>query len=159
LVQRAGHAGGSAQINQICAPRSPTPGGKDLRQNGSGVRSHDIGYDGADRSRVVVWPDKAPCRSGGIPPAVKRCIRSGWSCKRARLRHARWPERETVGDWIVNEHHLGQVLTEYLQHYNTARPRRALRQLAPAQAHARPPEINLAVHQIPPETSPRRTHA
>lgn len=48
---------------------------------------------------------------------------------------------------IVNEHHLRQVLAEYLQHYNTAR-HRALRQLAPAQAHARPPEINLAEHQI-----------
>jgi hypothetical protein len=49
---------------------------------------------------------------------------------------------------IVNEHHLRQVLTEYLRHYNTARPHRALGQLAPAQAHARPPEINLAEHRI-----------
>ena len=30
---------------------------------------------------------------------------------------------------IVNEHHLHQVLTEYLRHYNTARPHRALGQL------------------------------
>ena len=49
---------------------------------------------------------------------------------------------------IVNERHLRQVLTEYLLHYNTARPHRALRQLAPAQAHTRPPEINLAEHPI-----------
>ena len=49
---------------------------------------------------------------------------------------------------IVNEHHLRQVLTEYLRHYNTARPHRALGQLAPAQAHARPPEINLAEQRI-----------
>jgi len=49
---------------------------------------------------------------------------------------------------IVNEHHLRQVLTEYLAHYNTARPHRALGQLTPAQAHARPPEINLAEHRI-----------
>jgi putative transposase len=49
---------------------------------------------------------------------------------------------------IVNEHHLRQVLTEYLLHYNTARPHRSLGQLAPAQAHARPPEINLAEHRI-----------
>ena len=49
---------------------------------------------------------------------------------------------------IVNEHHLRRVLTEYLRHYNTARPHRALGQLAPAQAHARPPEINLAEHRI-----------
>jgi hypothetical protein len=40
------------------------------------------------------------------------------------------------------------VLTEYLCHYNAARPHRALRQLAPAQAHARPPQINLAEHRI-----------
>ena len=45
---------------------------------------------------------------------------------------------------IVNEHHLRQVLIEYLRHYNTARPHRTLGQLAPAQAHARPPQINLA---------------
>ena len=50
---------------------------------------------------------------------------------------------------IVNEHHLRRVLTEYLLHYNAARPHRALSQLAPAQAHTRPPEINLAEHRIP----------
>jgi putative transposase len=49
---------------------------------------------------------------------------------------------------VVNEQHLRRVLTEYLRHYNTARPHRALGQLAPAQAHTRPPEINLAEHRI-----------
>jgi transposase len=49
---------------------------------------------------------------------------------------------------IVNEDHLRQVLTEYLLHYNSARPHRALGQLAPAQAGTRPPEINLAEHRI-----------
>ena len=50
---------------------------------------------------------------------------------------------------IVNEHHLRRVLTEYLRHYNTARPHRALGQLTPAQADTRPPEpINLADHRI-----------
>jgi putative transposase len=49
---------------------------------------------------------------------------------------------------IVNEHHLRRVLTEYLRHYNTARPHRALGQVAPAQADTRPPEINLAEHRI-----------
>jgi transposase InsO family protein len=49
---------------------------------------------------------------------------------------------------ILNEHHLRRVLTEYLRHYNTARPHRALGQLAPAQAPARPPQINLAEHRI-----------
>jgi putative transposase len=49
---------------------------------------------------------------------------------------------------IVSEHHLRQVLTEYLVHYNTGRPHRALGQLAPDQAGTRPPQINLAEHRI-----------
>ena len=49
---------------------------------------------------------------------------------------------------IINEHHLRRVLTEYLTHYNTARPHRALGQLPSAQAHARPPEIDLAEHRV-----------
>jgi putative transposase len=34
------------------------------------------------------------------------------------------------------------------RHYNAARPHRALGQLAPGQAHTRPPQINLAEHRI-----------
>jgi hypothetical protein len=50
---------------------------------------------------------------------------------------------------IVNEQHLHRVLTEYLRHYNTARPHRSLGQLTPAQAGTRPPEtVNLAEHRI-----------
>jgi putative transposase len=49
---------------------------------------------------------------------------------------------------ILNEHHLRRVLTEYLLHYNEARPHRSLGQLAPAQAPAQPPQINLAEHRI-----------
>ena len=49
---------------------------------------------------------------------------------------------------IVKEHQLRRVLTEYLRHYNTARPHRAPGQLAPAQAHTRPPEVNLAEYRI-----------
>jgi len=49
---------------------------------------------------------------------------------------------------IVNDHHLRQVLTGYLRHYNAARPHRAPGQLAPAQAHTRPSQINLAEHRI-----------
>ena len=49
---------------------------------------------------------------------------------------------------IVNEHHLRRVLTEYLRHYNAARPHRALGQLAPAQAGTRPPKINLAEQRL-----------
>ncbi len=41
------------------------------------------------------------------------------------------------------------MLTEYLQHYNAARPHRSLGQLAPAQADTRRPEpINVADHRI-----------
>jgi hypothetical protein len=50
---------------------------------------------------------------------------------------------------IVNEHHLRRVLTEYLRHYNAARPHRSLGQLTPSQAGTRPPEpVNLAGHRI-----------
>ena len=49
---------------------------------------------------------------------------------------------------IVSERHLRRVLSEYLAHYNTARPHRALGQLPPVHAHSRPPKINLAEHQI-----------
>jgi putative transposase len=50
---------------------------------------------------------------------------------------------------IVNEHHLGQVVTEYLRHYNTARPHRSLSQLIPAQAATCQPEpVNLAEQRI-----------
>jgi len=50
---------------------------------------------------------------------------------------------------IINEHHLRQVLTEYLAPYNTAPPHRSLGQLTPAQADSQPPElINLAEHRI-----------
>jgi hypothetical protein len=49
---------------------------------------------------------------------------------------------------ILNERHPRQVLTEYLHHYNTARPHRTLGQLPPAQAGTPPPQINLAEHRI-----------
>jgi transposase InsO family protein len=49
---------------------------------------------------------------------------------------------------IVNEHHLRHVLTDYLRHYNTARPYRGLGQLAPDQAVTQPPApANLAEHR------------
>jgi len=50
---------------------------------------------------------------------------------------------------IVNEQHLRRVLTEFLLHYNTARPHRSLDQLSPAQAASQPPEpVDLADHRI-----------
>jgi putative transposase len=57
--------------------------------------------------------------------------------------------REVPGQLLtVSEHHLRQVLTEYILHYNTARPHRALGQLTPGQARTWPPPINLAEHRI-----------
>jgi putative transposase len=51
---------------------------------------------------------------------------------------------------IVNEHHLRRVLTEYLRHYNAARPHRSLGQLTPAQADTRRPEpIKIAEYRGP----------
>ena len=41
---------------------------------------------------------------------------------------------------IVDEHHLGRALTEYLRHYNAARPHRSLGQPTPAQAETQPPQ-------------------
>jgi putative transposase len=50
---------------------------------------------------------------------------------------------------IINEHHLRRVLTEYLLHYNEARPHRSLGQLTPDQAGTCSPEpVNLAGFRI-----------
>ncbi len=50
---------------------------------------------------------------------------------------------------IINEHHLRRALTEYLRHYNAARPHRSLGQLSAAQAGTSPPEpVNLAEFRI-----------
>ncbi len=49
---------------------------------------------------------------------------------------------------ILDERQLRQVLTEYLQHYNTTRPHRALHQLPPGQAGTPPQQIDLAGHRI-----------
>jgi transposase InsO family protein len=50
---------------------------------------------------------------------------------------------------IVNEQHLRCVLAAYLRHFNTARPHRSLKQLAPAQAETLPPTpIDLADYRV-----------
>jgi transposase InsO family protein len=57
--------------------------------------------------------------------------------------------REVSGRlFILDERHLHQVLTGYLQHYNTARPHRTLHQLPPAQAGTPPPQTGLTRHRI-----------
>jgi len=77
---------------------------------------------------------------------------------------------------IVNEHHLRQVLTEYLRHYNTARPHRSLGQLtlpkpipgdpnrstspstgsAGSKSSADSPTSTTSLHDCPPVTTPNR---
>jgi putative transposase len=50
---------------------------------------------------------------------------------------------------IINEQYLRRVLAEYLRHFNTARPHRSLKQLAPAQAETLPPTpIDLADYRV-----------
>ena len=50
---------------------------------------------------------------------------------------------------IVNERHLRRILTDYLHHFNAARPHQALAQLTPTQAETQPPHVtNLASHQV-----------
>jgi transposase InsO family protein len=85
----------------------------------------------ADGIRILASPPQAP-RANAICERIIGTLR-----------------REVLDQLLIaSEHHLRQVLTEYLLHYNTARPHRALDQLAPGQAHTRPPQINLAEHRI-----------
>jgi hypothetical protein len=50
---------------------------------------------------------------------------------------------------VVNEHHLHQIMTTSLHHFNAARPHRTLAQLVPAQAETQPPPvIDLTDHQV-----------
>jgi hypothetical protein len=50
---------------------------------------------------------------------------------------------------ITGERHLRLVLSEYLDHYNTCRPHRTLRQNPPAgPAHAPAPGVNVRVLRV-----------
>nr|CEL18009.1 Homeodomain-like [Kibdelosporangium sp. MJ126-NF4] len=49
----------------------------------------------------------------------------------------------------VNEQHLRCVLTVYLRHFNTARPHRSLKQLAPARTeNLLPTPVDLADYRV-----------
>lgn len=98
---------------------------------GQSTRSFDAVFT-AEGIRILASPPQAP-RANAICERVIGTLR-----------------RELLDKLlIVNEHHLRRVLTEYLLHYNTARPHRSLGQLTPAQADTRPPEpVNLAEHRI-----------
>jgi putative transposase len=86
---------------------------------------------GPGPSRILASPPQAP-RASAICERIIGTLR-----------------REVLAQLLIaSEHHLRQVLTEYLEHYNTARPHRTLGQLARDQAHTRPPQIDLAEHRI-----------
>jgi putative transposase len=86
----------------------------------------------AEGIRILASPPQAP-RADAIPERIIGTLR-----------------RELFDRLlIVNGHHLRRVLTEYLPHYNTARPHRSLGQLTPAQADTQPPQtIDLAEYPI-----------
>jgi putative transposase len=98
---------------------------------GQFTRSFDAVFT-AEGIRIVVSPPQAP-RANAICERITGTLRRALSGQLL----------------MVNEHHPRQVLTEYLLHYSTARPHRALGQLAPGQADTRPPKpINLADYRI-----------
>ena len=86
----------------------------------------------ADGIRILASPPQAP-RANAICERIIGTLR-----------------RELLGRVLIfNEHHLRRALTEYLRHYNAARPHRSLGQLTPTQADTQPPEpVNLAEHRI-----------
>ena len=86
----------------------------------------------ADDIRILLSPPRAP-RANAI------CERMIGTLRRELLDKV----------LIVNERHLRRILSDYLHHFNTARPHRTLGQLAPAQAETGPPRVvNLADCQV-----------
>jgi putative transposase len=89
----------------------------------------------AEGTRILASPPQAPRANAICEPIIGTLRRE-------------LPDRLL----IVNEQHLHRVLTEYLMHYNTARPHRSPGQLNPAQTATCPPEpVNLAEHRIHPK--------
>jgi putative transposase len=70
-------------------------------------------------------------RSDGV-----RVVRAPFRAPRARAHGERWvgTVRRDCLDWllVVGERHLDRVLREHVEHYNAARPHRALQLRAPA---------------------------
>src|SRR6266576_4039467 len=129
-------------LHQPAAPRAAVHASRDpqTRDPHRYGQSHPGTPAGARRTHQTWPPDR---RLNGVADPARRPDRSRAS--------PHWPDLETVPDRPGPRHPRGRlrrVLTEYLLHYNTARPHRALGQLAPAQAGTRPPEINLTEHRI-----------
>jgi hypothetical protein len=112
----------------------------------AGFSGTDPGVPGGGPVPGALAAAQGPARGQGQPDPPRP--RTGWPSRR---RAGRLTLRRELLDrlLIVNEHHLRQVLTDYLRHYNAARPHRALGQHTPAQAATSPPKpVNLAEHRI-----------
>jgi transposase InsO family protein len=103
--------------------------------------------EAAGRSAVLIRD-----RDGKVPRAFDdvfrseavRAVRAPYRAPRARAHAERWvgTARRECLDWmlVLGERHLEQILHEYAEHYNTARPHRALRLRSPvARGHPVPP--------------------
>jgi putative transposase len=114
---------------------------------GLGQRADSVQFLIRDRAGQFTDSFDAVFTAAGIPilTSPPQAPRANASCERL-ITTLRRELRDRL--LIINEHHLNQVLTQYLQRYNTARPHRALGQLAPAQAGAQPPQINLAGRRV-----------
>ncbi len=93
-----------------------------------GHRATPVKFLIRDRAGQFTGASDAVSTANGtrIPASPPQAPRANATCERI-IGTLRW---ELSGQLlIVNEHHLRRVLTEYLQHYNTAWPHRALGQL------------------------------
>ena len=103
-----------------------------------GHRATPVKFLIRDRAGQFTGASDAVSTANGtrIPASPPQAPRANATCERI-IGTLRW---ELSGQLlIVNEHHLRRVLTEYLQHYNTAWPHRALGQLAPGHPRSTSP--------------------
>ena len=137
--------------------------------SGRGDGAPDRCMDHPSRPEPADGP-RRPCRHHPFPPP-----RPGFSVHqgpRRGLRRRRHPDPyqstpSTTGECDLRTHdrnaapraarqdpdrqrtHLRRIFTDYLHHFNAARPHQALAQLTPTQAETQPPHVtNLASHQV-----------
>jgi len=103
----------------------------------------DLGEHAAKRFRFLVRDRDTKFTTGFddvFTAAGVEILKSPPRSPRANAYAERWVRtvRSECLDWILvwNDRHLRRVLTEYVAHYNTARPHRSLGLAAPAPTHA-----------------------